>query len=244
MWRSVVLRNFLAGFFLAGVFRAECSGQQITVTGKVELFHEGSTGIEDSSGAVVWLARIGDSGETQSFSAMPRQQLVQKNKSFSPHLVVVQVGSSVAFPNRDPFFHNVFSLFEGKRFDLGLYEAGSSRTVIFDREGISYIFCNIHPEMSGVVVTIRTPHYGISDARGMVTIPDVPSGRYEIHVWHERAIPEALDSHVRILVVSESLRSFGALRVAEQRNARQPHKNKYGQDYETPAPGVPVYPRP
>jgi plastocyanin len=226
------------------VFGAECSGQQVTVTGKVELFQEGSAGTKDSSGAVVWLTRIGESGESQSSSGMPRQQLVQKNKSFSPHLIVTQVGSSVAFPNRDPFFHNVFSLFEGKRFDLGLYEAGSSRAVIFDREGISYIFCNIHPEMSGVVVAIRTPYYGISDARGMIAIPDVPPGRYEMHVWHERAIPEALDSHVRTLVVSESLRSFGALRVAEQRNAPQAHKNKYGEDYETPAPAVPVYPRP
>ena len=66
-------------------------------------------------------------------------------------------GSSVEFPNRDPWFHNVFSLFNGKRFDLGLYEAGSTRTVHFDREGISFIFCNIHPEMSAVIVVLRTP---------------------------------------------------------------------------------------
>src|ERR1019366_9401045 len=71
--------------------------------------------------------------------------LKKKNKAFEPHLIVVTKGSTADFPNRDPWFHNVFSLFNGKRVDLGLYEAGTSRTVHFDREGVSYIFCNIHP---------------------------------------------------------------------------------------------------
>ena len=62
----------------------------------------------------------------------------------------------VEFPNHDPFFHKVISLFEGKTFDLGLYEAGTSRTVRFDRPGISYLFCNIHPEMRVVVITMGT----------------------------------------------------------------------------------------
>ena len=76
---------------------------------------------------------------------------------FTPHILVVPVGSVVRFPNADPFFHNVFSLFDGKRFDLGLYEAGSTKEVTFSREGLSYIFCNIHPEMSAVVISLSTP---------------------------------------------------------------------------------------
>ena len=238
------LRIFLLGIFFSLGFSGASSSQEVTVTGKLELFREGSASPQDSSSGVVWLTRIGETAEPPAASSLPKLQLVQKNKSFNPHLVVVQVGSSVAFPNKDPFFHNVFSLFEGKRFDLGLYEAGTSRTVIFDREGISYIFCNIHPEMSGVVVALKTPYYGISDARGSVTIPDVPPGRYELHVWHERAIPHSLDSQVRSILVSDTLHSFGALRVAEQQSAPAPHKNKYGQDYETPSPAVPVYPHP
>jgi plastocyanin len=215
--------------------------QQVSVTGKLELFRE-SSAAEDSSTGVVWLTRIGNPAESPNVSAAPRKQLVQKNKSFIPHLLVVQVGSPVVFPNKDPFFHNVFSLFDGKRFDLGLYEAGTSRTALFDREGISYIFCNIHPEMSAVVVALKTPFYGISDSRGLISIPDVPPGRYELHVWHERAIPESLDSQVRTILVSEAAHSFGVLRVAEQPSVPQPHKNKYGQDYETPIPSDPVYP--
>jgi len=239
-----VIRIFLLGICFSLGFSSASSSQEVTVTGKLELFREGSASPQDSSSGVVWLTRIGETGEPPAASSLPKLQLVQKNKSFNPHLVVVQVGSSVAFPNKDPFFHNVFSLFEGKRFDLGLYEAGTSRTVIFDREGISYIFCNIHPEMSGVVVALKTPYYGISDVRGSVTIPDVPPGRYELHVWHERAIPDSLDSQVRTILVSDTLHSFGALRVAEQQSAPAPHKNKYGQDYETPSPAVPVYPHP
>ena len=86
--------------------------------------------------------------------------LRQKNKTFEPHLLVVTKGSTVEFPNLDPWFHNVFSLFNGKKFDLGLYEAGTTRTVHFDREGVSYIFCNIHPEMSAVVVVVASSYYG------------------------------------------------------------------------------------
>ena len=255
---SLATRNFISrkpgafaaihfaalAFLCALAFSSPSLAQQITVTGKLQLFREGSTTARDSSTGVVWLMRVGNSADPQNMSATPRQQLVQKNKSFVPHLLVVQVGSPVVFPNKDPFFHNVFSLFDGKRFDLGLYEAGASRTAIFDREGISYIFCNIHPEMSAVVVALKTPYYAISDSRGLIAIPDVPPGRYELHVWHERAIPESLDAQVRAILVSEAAHSFGVLRVAEQPSVPQPHKNKYGQDYETPTPSDPIYPHP
>ena len=235
------LRIALLELLFLFVFCAGAFGQQITVTGKLELVRKGSAGVQNSSSGVVWLSRIGDYVEPASMSAAPKQQLIQKNKSFVPHLVVVQLGDSVVFPNKDPFFHNVFSLFEGKRFDLGLYEAGSSRTVVFDREGISYIFCNIHPQMSAVVVSLKTPYYGIFDSRGAVAIKDVPPGRYELHVWHERAMPESLDAQVHSIQISEGSHSFGVLRVTEQASTPPPHKNKYGQDYDPPSPD-PVYP--
>jgi plastocyanin len=101
---------------------------------------------EHAPAAVLWLKAI--SSTTTSQSLPPGHfTLVQKNRMFIPHMLVVPVGSVVTFPNADPFFHNVFSLFNGKRFDLGLYEAGKSKDVVFSREGVSYIFCNIHPEI-------------------------------------------------------------------------------------------------
>src|SRR5438105_10626603 len=220
------LRIALLELLFLFVLCAGAFGRQVTVTGKLELVRKGSAGVQNSSSGVVWLSRIGDYVEPASMSAAPKQQLIQKNKSFVPHLVVVQLGDSVVFPNKDPFFHNVFSLFEGKRFDLGLYEAGSSRTVVFDREGISYIFCNIHPQMSAVVVSLRTPCYGISDRKGMIAIPNVAPGRYEMHVWDERALPEDLIALTRTLVISESAHSLGVLRLPEQRSVLLSHKNK------------------
>jgi hypothetical protein len=169
--------------------------------------------------------------------------LVQKNKSFEPHVLVVPVGSLVEFPNRDPFFHNVFSLFEGKRFDLGLYEAGSSRDVHFDKPGVSYIFCNIHPEMSAVVIAVETPYYATSDARGEIAIRNVPAGRYTLRVWYEAALAETLNSMTREITVSEDNLVLGALRLASVKVARS-HKNKYGRDYDPPAPDSPAYQHP
>ena len=214
------------------------------VTGRIELTGTASQRTAELSDAVVWLTQLGDARDIQAHRNQRHLQLVQKDKNFSPHVLVVQVGAPVEFPNRDPFFHNVFSLFEGKRFDLGLYEAGSSRTVVFDRQGISYIFCNIHAEMSAVVVALRTPYYGISDPKGMVTIPNVLSGRYEVHVWDERALPEDLGALTRPVEISESAHSLGVLRLAEHRSVLLSHKNKYGHDYENPAPNLPVYVHP
>ena len=158
-----------------------CAWTQVTLSAHVEL--GGKRGEHQSGNVVLWLSPVGSRADfLPSASQIPR--LVQKNKSFDPHVLVVPVGSVVEFPNRDPFFHNVFSLFEGKRFDLGLYEAGSTREVRFDKAGISYIFCNIHAEMSAVVIALESPYYGISNARGEVIISNVPAGRYNLHVWY------------------------------------------------------------
>ena len=235
MKRAALLSIALVTFFVAA--RGQQS-QQITVTGQVELL--GST---DHSNAVVWLNPVALQAPAPASSRRQAGQLLQKNKTFSPHLLVVQVGSAVDFPNRDPFFHNVFSLFEGKRFDLGLYEAGSTRSVVFNRAGVSYIFCNIHPEMSAIVVALNTPYYGISDTKGSITIPNVPAGTYDLEVWHERVLPENLEKAKHRIQMSASSSSFGIIRLMAQRNP-QIHKNKYGRDYDRPEPDSPAYARP
>jgi hypothetical protein len=170
-------------------------------------------------------------------------QLIQRNKSFEPHLMVVRVGSVIQFPNRDPFFHNVFSLFEGKRFDLGLYEAGTTRNVYFDKPGVSYILCNIHPEMSAVVIALSTPFYATSDTHGKIVVADVPPGRYRMHLWYEAALPEELNNMTREIMVSENTSNLGVLTL-KVTNLAKAHKNKYGQEYEPPSPANPAYLRP
>jgi plastocyanin len=191
----------------------------------------------DASNVVVWLAPLDHSGKAADTkpSAQRIPQLMQRNKSFEPHLLVVEVGSEVRFPNKDPFFHNVFSLFNGKRFDLGLYEAGSSRSVHFDHPGVSFLFCNIHAEMSAVIIAVEGRYFGISDRSGRVTIPDVPDGRYQMQVWYEQSLPEDLQSLSRAVTISPSARNLDSIQVPDNPDFKTAHKNKYGQDYVPPA---------
>lgn len=216
------------------------SAQSANVTGQVQLVGDNSgPAKKNRANVVVWLTPIDSPSArpvSQESARLPR--LVQKDKRFDPHILVVPVGSAVEFPNRDPFFHNVFSLFEGKRFDLGLYEAGTTRLVHFDRPGISYIFCNIHPEMSAVVIALKTPYYGISDTAGRISVNAVPSGRYEMQVWAEGASPDNLKTLSHDVTVSESEHSLGTIRVTEDASPT-PHKNKYGRDYDTPGADYP-----
>ena len=190
---------------------------------------------------VVWLSPMAGTASSPAVAADPPPRLTQKNKSFEPHVLVVPAGSAVEFPNRDPFFHNVFSLFEGKRFDLGLYEAGSSRIVHFDRPGISYIFCNIHPEMSGVVVTLATPFYRVVHGGGLVEIPHMPAGRYQLHVWSDGTGPESVQPPGQEVTVAEGSSKTVIIPVTASSRQRLAHKNKYGRDYDPPTPDSPIY---
>jgi len=202
---------------------------------------KGGHRLKDFSKAVVWLTPLGISVEPPRQTTIP--QLVQKNKSFQPSLLVIPAGGKVEFPNRDPFFHNVFSLFEGKRFDLGLYESGTTRFVEFDKPGVSFIFCNIHAEMSAVVIAVAAPYYAISDAHGELSIPDVPPGRYQLQVFHAGVAPDALRAMTKEVTIAPGQTTLGNFTLAES-DVSVAHKNKYGHDYDRPQPDSPAYARP
>lgn len=247
MWNSSRERQVLTACCVWAVLftcSAPARAQEKTVTVKTRIElpapakSEQSHGLaSDASKLVVWLMPLDHPAEKNVPVDQPgkRLQVVQKNKSFQPHLTVVRFGTVVDFPNRDPFFHNVFSLFDGKRFDLGLYEAGATNSVRFDHPGVSFLFCNIHPEMSAVVVAVETPYYGISDKSGGVTLANVPDGRYELHVWYERSLPEELKRLTRTVHISQDSRDLGTIVVRQDADFAPAHKNKYGQDY-PPAP--------
>ncbi|MGB7846272.1 MAG: hypothetical protein WBL63_11700 [Candidatus Acidiferrum sp.] len=227
------------------------SGQHSSVSMRIMIQSKAETkkdkpakATSDALDVVVWLKLLDRAGGEAALGDVNHRklQLVQHNKSFQPHVLVVPVGSVVAFPNRDPFFHNVFSLFDGKRFDLGLYEAGASNSVHFDRVGVSFLFCNIHPEMSAVVIAVDTPYFGLSDRAGRITIPNVPEGKYELHVWYERSSPEDLKNLTRTVTISSPTTDLATIDVPENPSFSPAHKNKYGQDY-TP-PNTPSYSHP
>jgi hypothetical protein len=182
--------------------------------------------------AVVWLEPLPGT-PALPFASHGPYRLLQKNRTFTPHLQVIPVGSVVQFPNADPFFHNVFSLYEGKRFDLGLYEAGSSKSVTFSRKGVSYIFCNIHPEMSAVVLALWTPLYAIADAEDSFVLRHIPTGDYKLHLWIEGVPPAILDGLGRAVHFPPHMVDLGEISAPIARPRTGAHANKFGKTYDT-----------
>jgi plastocyanin len=205
------------------------------VSGEITLSQAGAGSNVDASEVVVWLTPGSPTNATNPPADKPHFRLVQRNKRFEPNLLVVPVGSVVDFPNADPWFHNVFSLYRGKRFDLGLYQAGAQRSVRFDRIGPSYLFCNIHPEMTGVVLAVDSNLYGVSDKAGHYSISSVPDGKYTLHVWYENAKPESLRVLQRPVVIDTAIRVLPTISVPVAKQVQKEHKNKYGQDYDPDA---------
>lgn len=212
------------------------------MTGQVRLVWEDGSGVSDKTGVVVWLSpAAGGAPSPRAPGTRPHRQIIQREKRFEPGLLAVEVGTVVDFPNLDPFFHNVFSLFNGTRFDLLLYEAGATRSVPFDRPGICYIFCNIHSEMSAIIVVLDTPWFAVVDVPGEFRIPDVPPGRYRLGVWTERVAPESLDAASRELTVGGGATVVDPIALEAAGDVVEVHTNKYGREYDPPVFASPIY---
>jgi plastocyanin len=193
-----------------------------TLTGHLTLLEKGDKQAEDVGQAVIWLAT-----KTRAAAAAPmRAEINTADKEFSPHVLVLPVGSTVTFPNHDPFNHNVFSLSEENPFDLGLYGRGETKAVKFSRPGIIRIFCNVHPQMSALVVVRDNPYYSQPSSDGSFTLDAVPAGRYTLHAWHERA-PEISRDLMVPLKGSDPL----DLRLDARGYKFKPHLNKFGRPY-------------
>jgi len=204
-----------------------------TVSGRVSLSDSPVPAVSkrrDYSGVVVWLRPAGAiPPATPARTGAAR--VVQKDKTFVPHVIAIQVGTGVAFPNLDPIYHSAFSTFSGQIFDLGLYPPGASRTVTFRHAGIVRVFCNIHPTMSAVIVVVEDPWFAVSDSTGAFSISGVPPGEYRMRVFHERATQKTLDALERRIAVGGRDLPIPAFTVSETGYVEMPHKNKYGQDY-------------
>lgn len=116
-----------------------------------------------------------------------RAELRQEHETFIPHTIAVTRGSSVDFPNDDPFFHNVFSLSRAANFNLGRYARGQSRTREFPKAGTVKVYCDIHSHMSATILVFDHPFFAIPEMDGSFVLPAVPAGQYTIVGWHERA---------------------------------------------------------
>ena len=130
--------------------------------------------------AVVYLE-----GSFPRFSSLPTKQIVQKNLTFVPSLLPVQVGTKVEFPNLDDTYHSIFSYSPAKRFDLGRYrpEERPIPSEVFDKPGLVTLRCDIHEHMRGLILVLETPYFAVSDTDGRFRLGGLPSGRYVLKVW-------------------------------------------------------------
>jgi plastocyanin len=196
----------------------------------------------DRSGVVVSLSPL--DATVMPPSQARRATITQKNKTFSPHMLAIPVGSTVDFPNLDPIFHNAFSSYNGQLFDLGLYPPGSTKSVKFKREGVVRVFCNIHSSMSAMIVVLGTPWFAVTGRDGAFNIPDVPPGEFELRLVHERATEATLQGLSRRVTVPKDALTLPVLSVSEAGQLSIPHKNKYGHDYPPESDDRMAYPEP
>lgn len=132
--------------------------------------------------AVLWIEKVPSAADTAADD--PHPKLAQKDQCFQPRVLPIAVGTTVDFPNLDPIFHNVFSASPIKRFDLGKYPRGHSKSVTFDRVGLVNVYCDIHSHMEAFVLVLPTHAFTQPGADGSFALPRLPSGRYTLHVWH------------------------------------------------------------
>src|ERR1700757_2122693 len=156
-----------------------------TVSGTAVLVNAEGNAVKtsDSAGAVVWLDPV--DAASASAASGTTATMNQRNQAFFPHILAIQIGTAVDFPNSDPIFHNVFSTYEGQVFDLHLYAPKTSRRVVFRRPGIVHVFCNVHESMNAVIAVLPTPYFAVTGADGRFQI-QVPAGNYRVQIWHER----------------------------------------------------------
>ncbi len=196
------------------------------VRGTVQLLAKGGKAIDRAAdvrqAVVAFRPQAPARGAVAASFTMTTQQ-----KEFSPRVLVVPVGSSVAFPNQDPILHNVFSVSGENRFDLGLYRQGAGKSWTFRRPGLVRVFCNVHHSMVAYVHVLDTPYFAQPDSSGAFTIAGAPAGPGTLEVWHEQAEPlqQALSVPVGEEVVAR-------LEVIKPRLPA--HLNKVGRPYARP----------
>jgi plastocyanin len=194
-----------------------------TVSGRLKVIDRGGQTANDVQQAVIWLTpKVGNAPAV----AAGRADITTENRTFSPHITVVPVGSTVRFPNRDGFNHNVFSLSEGNAFDLGLYERGEGKAAVFGAVGVVNVFCNVHSTMSAIVVVRNTPWFAQPSVDGSFSVGNVPPGEYVLHTWHERA-----QQSTQPVTVTAAGLQLPDLQLDARGFQQREHLNKFGRPY-------------
>jgi plastocyanin len=164
--------------------------------------------VRDRSGASVTDAVIWARAEGAGPQAARRAAVMdQKNRTFIPHVLTIQMGTSVEFPNSDNVLHHVYSFSPAKQFQLPLYKGNQASPVVFDKPGVVELGCNIHDRMSAFIVVVDTPHFGRTDGEGRVTLRDLPPGTYAVSLWYQ-SMREKTPPTQRVRVLDREILSF------------------------------------
>lgn len=222
----IVAKLLIAAGLLVAAARAE-AGAQGTVSGTLSLEERPGGERGDISSAVVYLEPREKAIPVNDVPAMRSRVIAMHGREFIPHVTIVLAGGSVAFPNQDPFSHNVFSNVDLGPFDLGLYRRGATRSATFARPGVYPIYCNIHSMMVSFVVAVPSPWATQPDGSGRFTLRGVPPGRYILHAWHEHGAREV----TKEIVVPESGVESVDLVIDARTYVDSPHLNKFGRPY-------------
>ncbi|WP_019898640.1 methylamine utilization protein [Methylotenera mobilis] len=150
------------------------------------------------SNAVVYL----ETSVKSAVKSTTEANVDQKNKQFSPIVSVVQVGTSVNFPNKDSVRHHVYSFSPAKTFELKLYSGVPAKPVVFDKPGTVILGCNIHDNMLAYIHIVDTPYFGKTDVNGMVKLTDLPTGQHTLKAWHYATVKENFVSEQKVTVKS------------------------------------------
>jgi len=162
----------------------------------IELRHDGGDLV---SGALVYAVP----DERTSAAEAPTATMDQLNRQFVPHVLAVQTGTAVQFPNSDNVRHQVYSFSRAKRFQIPLYEGMPPEPVVLDKPGVLTLGCNIHDRMSAYIVVVDTPYFAMTED-GKATLTGLPAGSYSLHLWQPRA-PAASQAQRVTLEPSEKL---------------------------------------
>jgi plastocyanin len=204
---------------LAGAGTPPPSGR---IAGRVTVTAAGEAQ-KDASGVVVYVT-----GFREPPPRAPAPEMMQRGRRFDPPLLAITAGQEVSFPNADPFFHNVFSLSPGQKFDLGQYRRGESKQRLFKELGPVEVYCNIHPEMAATIVVVPNRAHAAVAADGTFTIANVQAGTWTVFAYTRLAVQPA-KTEVTVTAGGEATVSL------ELTRGPQPgHKNKYGETYKDP----------
>ncbi len=211
----------VAAAIVAAVGSSATAGPTGRVTGKVHVTEadgKPTTGVE----VIVYVVGFSEPAANTTVT------VEQRGRKFVPELVAVTIGGKVNFPNKDAFFHNVFSQSSTRKFDLGSFKKGEAKTKEFPTPGVVDVYCNIHPEMAATILVLPNQHHTRIAADGTFTLDGVPPGNWTVFAYTRRA-PKPASTKVTVTAGADT-----TVELAIQRGAEPEHLNKFGEKYRNP----------